>query len=190
MIAAKFLLTATSKNFILYTAEVNNRFQAFQDLEEDRRLNQSTTISAHDKAAKKHIPVKNKVKQNVPQVSNDTAEKRRAVFEALDYSNLVKTRYSAKKFNDARIKPEEAYVKEQERYAQGKVDEIRTAAEHQKSKLAWKTVNEFTGGRGTNKGKTKTKNPEDCIKKWKDHFQDCQNRMLRTVVGFTMRNKQ
>lgn len=29
MIAAKFLLTATSKNFILYTAEVNNRFQAF-----------------------------------------------------------------------------------------------------------------------------------------------------------------
>ena len=59
--------------------------------------------------------------QNVPQVSNDTAEKRRAVFEALDYSNLVKTRYSAKKFNDARIKPEEAYVKEQERYAQGRL---------------------------------------------------------------------
>ena len=44
-------------------------------------------------------------------------------------------------------KIEEAYVKEQEIYAQGKVDEIRTAAENQKSKLVWETVNEFTGRR-------------------------------------------
>ena len=58
-------------------------------------------------------------------------------------------------------KIEEAYVKEQEIYAQGKVDEIRTAAENQKSKIVWETVNEFTGRRGTNKGKTKAKRPDD-----------------------------
>ena len=42
----------------------------------------------------------------------------------------MKTRSSAKKLDDARIKLEEAYVKEQERYTQGKVDEMRIAAEH------------------------------------------------------------
>ena len=63
-------------------------------------------ISAHDKAAKKYIPVKNKFKQYVPRVNKYVAEKMRAVFEALNYSNPVKTRNSAKKLNDARIKPE------------------------------------------------------------------------------------
>ena len=53
-------------------------------------------ISAHVEAAKKHKPVKNKAKQHVPRVNNDIAEKRRALFEALDYSNSVKTRSSTK----------------------------------------------------------------------------------------------
>ena len=38
-------------------------------------------ISAHDKAAKKYIPVKNKFKQHVPRVNKYVAEKMRAVFE-------------------------------------------------------------------------------------------------------------
>ena len=91
----------------LYTAEVNNRFQAFQGLEEDKTS--SNTIY------KKQTPVKNKFKQHVQWVNINIAEKRRAVFEALDYSNWVETRGSAKKLNDARIKPE-VYVKEQEIY--------------------------------------------------------------------------
>ena len=87
------------------------------------------------------------------------------MFEALDYFNRVKTRSSAKKLNDARINLEEVYAKEHKRYAQGKADEIRTAAEHRKKTLVWKTVNEFTGRKGTNEGKIKGKNPEDRIKK-------------------------
>lgn len=52
------------------------------------------------------------------------------MFEALDYSNRLKTRSSANKLDDVRIQLEEAYVREQERYAQGKVREMRTAAEY------------------------------------------------------------
>ena len=169
--------------------EVNSRFQAFQDLEEDMSSSntiQNNVISGHDEAAKKHIPVKNKVKQHVPWVNNDIAEKRRAIFEALDYSNRVKTRSSAKKLNDARINLEEAYVKEHEIYALGKVDEIRTAPEHQKKKLVWETVNKFTGRKGTSKGKIKGKNPEDCMKKWKDHFQNFFGQPTRTVFQYTL----
>ena len=159
----------------LYTVEVSNRFQAFLDLEED--VNSSNTInnniiSAHDETAKNHIPVKNKVKQHVLWVTNDIAEKGKAVFEALDYSNWVKTRSSAKNLHNTRIKLEEANVKEQERYAQGKVDEIKSPAEHQKSKLVWKTVNEFTGRKGTNKSKIKAKNQKGRIIKWKNHSQN------------------
>ena len=155
----------------LYTAEINNKFQAFQDLEEDASSSNTiynNIISAHDEAAMKYIPVKNKVTQHVPWVNNDNAEKGELCLKPS--LSRVKTRSSAKKLNDARIQLK-AYVKKQGIYAQRKVDEIRTAAKHQKSKLVWETVNEFKERKGTNKGKIKAKNPENGIKKWKDHFQ-------------------
>ena len=74
--------------------------------------------------------MKYKVKQHVSWLNKDIAEKKKAVFEALDYSNRLKTRSSANKLDDVRIQLEEAYVREQERYAQGKVREMRTAAEY------------------------------------------------------------
>ena len=49
----------------LYTVEVNNRFQALQDLEENvKNLNTICTniISAHEDVVRKYIPVLNKVK--------------------------------------------------------------------------------------------------------------------------------
>ena len=100
----------------LYTGEVYNRFKVFQDIEED--VNSSNTIynckkNTYKEAAKRHIPVKNKIKQHLPRVNNDIVEKRSALFETLDYPNSKKTRSSEKKLDDARIKLEEAYVKEQ-----------------------------------------------------------------------------
>lgn len=76
-------------------------------------------------------------------VKTNIAEKRKAVFEALDYFNWVKTRRSVIKLDDTTINPGKTYIKEQERYVQGKVIKIRTAAKHKKSKLVWDTVNEF-----------------------------------------------
>ena len=50
------------------------------------------------------------------------------------------------------------------------MDEIRAAADHQKSKIVWETVNEFTGRKETNSGRIKAKSTEERIKKWKDQF--------------------
>ena len=50
------------------------------------------------------------------------------------------------------------------------MDEIRAAADHQKSKIVWETVNEFTGTKETNNVRTKAKSTEERIKKWKDQF--------------------
>ena len=50
------------------------------------------------------------------------------------------------------------------------MDEIRAVADHQKSKIVWETVNEFTGGKETNNGRIRAKSTEERIKKWKDQF--------------------
>ena len=50
------------------------------------------------------------------------------------------------------------------------MDEIRAAADHQKGKIVWETVNEFTGRKETNNGRIKAKSTEERIKKWKDQF--------------------
>ena len=52
----------------------------------------------------------------------------------------MKTRSNANILDDARIKLEEAYVKEKERYAQRKVEGIRIAAQHQKSRSSHTVV--------------------------------------------------
>ena len=107
--------------------------------------------------------MKNKVKQHDPWL-NDDIEKRKAMLKALDYSNRVKSRSSVKKLNDAKIQLEKSYFKEKENFAQGKVDKIRAASDHQKSKIVWETVNEFSGRKGTNKGRIKAKSPEETSK--------------------------
>ena len=68
--------------------------------------------------------MKSEVKQHIPWLNYDVVEKRKAVLEALDYSNCVKTRSSVKKLDDAKIQLEEAHFKEQENYARRKVDKI------------------------------------------------------------------
>ena len=64
------------------------------------------------------------------------------------------------------------------------MDQIRAAADHQKSKIVWETVNEFSGRKETNNGRIKAKSTEECIKKWKDHFLN-----LLGQPSFTKRKK-
>ena len=90
--------------------------------------------------------------------------------DALNAVNQRETRSNVKRLQDAKKQLEEAYTKQQESYARGKIDEIENAAEHQKFKLVWETVNEFTGRKSVNVGKRTAKSPEDCVQRWKDDF--------------------
>ena len=49
------------------------------------------------------------------------------------------------------------YENEQNDYIENKVEEIQNAATNKKSALAWKTVNEISGRKKTNKAKLKAK---------------------------------
>ena len=113
----------------LYTVEVNSRFPALQNLEENVKNSNITytkIISAHEDVARKF-------KQHVQWLNDDIVEKRKSMLEALDYSNYVKTRNSVKKLEDVKIL--EAYFKEQEDSVQEKVVKIRAAADYHKSKI-------------------------------------------------------
>ena len=169
---SKLLTDNSIKN--LYTVEVSNRYHALQDLEDFDGANKmyNNIISAHEGAAKAHIPVKNKEKRQTPWENDVINAKREGVKKAYEESLVKKTRKRTANLENAKKELQDAYDLEQENYAKEKVDLIGNAAEHQKSKLVWETVNEFTGRKGTSTGKIKAKSPEDRMRKWKDHFKN------------------
>ena len=79
-------------------------------------------------------------------------------------------RSSAAKLEEAKQELQESYDREQEKYVNEKIHAITDAIQHQKSGLAWETVNELTRRKGTNRGRIKAKSPEDRVSKWKTHF--------------------
>ena len=156
----------------MYTVEVRNQFQALLDLDGSEDANQlyNNITAAHKEAARIHIPVKKKVKQHVPWENELVSSKREEVKKAFEETLARKTRSKVEKLEKAKKELQDAYDVEQENYVQEKVDTITNAAENQRTRLAWKTVNELTNRKGTNKGRIKAKSPQERIKKWQDHF--------------------
>jgi hypothetical protein len=74
-------------------------------------------------------------------------------------------------FNLARTTLTEVYNKEQTDYLQSKIDLITNASSNKQSAVAWKTVNEISGRKSSNKSKLKASSQEDRLNLWKQHFQ-------------------
>ena len=155
-----------------YTVEVQNQFQVLQNLNDDQDVNKTynNIIHAHEKAAEAHIPIITKVKQHIPWENKEISMKREKLKDAFQDSMRRKTRSSMAKLAEAKIEFQNAYDTEQERYVLEKVNTITNSIEHCKSGLAWKTVNELTGRKGSNKGRIKAKHPAERLQKWQDHF--------------------
>ena len=64
----------------------------------------------------------------------------------------------------------QTYEKEQAEYIQGKVQSIQEAAANKQSALAWRTANEISGRKSSNKATLKATSQEERLSKWKDHF--------------------
>ena len=156
----------------MYTVEVQNQYQTLQDLDGNVDANKiyANIMLAHEEAAKRKVPVKVRVKQHVPWEDENIIAKRETARKAYEVSLKNKTRGSLAKLEEAKKELQEAYDLEQENYVNEKIHEITNAVEHQKSGLAWETVNELTGRKGTNRGRIRAKSPEDRVKKWKCYF--------------------
>ena len=64
------------------------------------------------------------------------------------------------------------YQREQEEYVTRKIEEIEDAISFKKSALAWKTLNEVSGRKKSNKAKLKANSEKERIKLWHDHYKE------------------
>ena len=64
------------------------------------------------------------------------------------------------------------YQREQEEYVTRKIEEIEDAISFKKSALAWKTVNEVSGRKKSNKAKLKANSEKERIQLWHIHFKE------------------
>ena len=115
------------------------------------------TMTAHAKSAKISVLVKAKIKQHAPWENENITEKREMVKKAYEVCLRRNTRSSTAKLEEAKQDLQESYDREQEKYVNEKIHGITDAIQHQKSGLAWETLNEFTRGKGTNRGRIKAK---------------------------------
>ena len=66
----------------------------------------------------------------------------------------------------------DTYDTEQEIYLQSKIDELKMAVSNKKSAMAWKSVNDVSGRKKSNKAKIKAISGEERIIVWHNHFKD------------------
>ena len=142
-------------------------------------------VSAHEKVAEISVPVKAKIKQHVPWENENIIAKREMVKNAYEVCLRRNTKSRAAKLEKAKQDLQECYDREQEKYVNEKIHAITDAIQHQKSGLAWETVNEFTRRKGTNKGRIKAKSPEERVGKWKTHFSNLLGQTPSVTIKLT-----
>ena len=155
-----------------YTVEVRNQYQVLQNLEgnEDANRVYGDIMKAHEVATINNIPKKMRIKHRVPWEDDNILKKRENLSKIYQENLKRKTRNSTDKLKKAKRELQEAYELEQEKYIKEKINDISNYVEHQRSRIAWQTVNELTGRKGSNKGRIRAVSPEERVKKWKDHF--------------------
>ena len=101
---------------------------------------------------------------------NDNIQiKQQAVKEAHKAMAKLKTRSTTLRFKNAKDDLVDAYMQELSTYISGKIDINR---KQKTNSLAWETINEIKGRKNTPTGKIKADNPEERLKRWKDHFEN------------------
>ena len=163
--------TQERDSFIL---TLRNRFDALQ--EESEIVSPNSTFinfeSACKDAASENIPVKTKMKKRTPWETKKISNTRKELKKIAEVKNANPSLANAEKLKAARNKLNEAYEKEQIDYLKTKIDQITNASTNKKSAEAWKTVNEISGRKNTNRAKLRASSQEDRLKLWKQHFQD------------------
>ena len=116
------------------------------------------------------MKLKTKLKQRSPWETINISQKRASLYEAAKLKDQNPTPERIKNFKLIQSSFIKLYENEQNDYIENKIEEIQNAATNKKSALAWKTVNEISGRKKTNKAKLKAKNEKERIDLWHNHF--------------------
>ena len=153
---------------------LKNKFSALQEENVLNSANQTfmNFESACKEAATESVPLKPKVKQRVPWETEEISKKRKKLKSTAKIKNSNPSNSNLANFKKAQSELSKTYMEEQIAYLQNKIDIISKAAVNKQSAEAWKTVNEISGRKTTNKSKLKAANQEERINLWKEHFQN------------------
>ena len=122
--------------------------------------------------AKELIPEKPKKSQYKPWENEDIYEKRKLLKQAAAIKDGNPTQENINYYKLTQKILFDAYDCEQSKYLQNRIDEITSTVTNKKSGTAWKTINEISGRKSTNKAKIKATDNQDRIQKWQDHFKE------------------
>ena len=98
--------------------------------------------------------------------------KRMSLKEKSATKNSNPTTTSITEFNEARAQLKATYDEQHVKYIQSEIQLINHAAANKQSALAWKTVNEISGRKSSNKSKLKANSQTERLTKWQYHFQN------------------
>ena len=140
-----------------YALELRNRFETLQEKTEKSTPNDEyeNFVEAHREAASKCIPTKPRTKYRVPWEKLTVREKRALVKAAPKSYRKNPTNTNAWKLEKAHYQLTGIYLKEQTKYIQNQIDNIRDSVEDRQSRIAWQTINEVSRRKSTAKAKWK-----------------------------------
>ena len=156
-----------------FTVHLRNRFDALQTDNENNSPNTTFNnfVLSCEEAAQETIPLKKKTKRHVPWDTNEIVKKRDKLRKMLQLKNADPSTINITNFESAKFDLDTTYEKEQTKYLKGKIDEINNASVNHQSLEAWKTINEVSGRKTSNKAKLKASSEQERLKLWKEHFQ-------------------
>ena len=125
--------------------------------------------------------MKPKLKKHIPWETADICHNREKLHLAAKEKDTMPTQENICNFDEAQNLLIKAYEKEQNEYIQLKIDEIENAATNKKSAIAWKAINEISGGKKSNRARLKAKNDKERILVWHNHFKE--------ILGNTITHK-
>ena len=119
---------------------------------------------------KRKRPIKEKLKKRSLWENQDICLKRKNLHEAAQLKNSCPSEENTESYNLAQKLLYDIYDTEQEIYLQSKIDEIRRAVSNNKSAMVWKSVNDVSGRKKSNK--IQIISGEERIIVWHNLFKD------------------
>ena len=100
------------------------------------------------------------------------AKKHKRLHEAAQLNDSQPTPENITNFGNTRDALKETYEAEQLEDLKRKINHITNAVNNQRSAIAWKTVDEISGRKSSNRSKLKASNQDKRVKFWQQHSQD------------------
>ena len=157
-----------------FKISLKNRFSVLKEDNGDDSANLAycNFEAAFDKAAKECIPLKPKIKHRIPWETENVVSKREELKRAAKIRNSQPNRVNNNNLKKADKLLKLTYEEEQVAYLQSKIDFITKASTNKQAATAWKTVNEISGRKSSNKAKLKADSQTERLDKWKSHFEN------------------